>query len=139
MVVMTIFTPPIWIFHRKKRLLWSLKELIDNFYDTIRDCVGEVLRDSLIPLEPLRDIMAGPYASISYLCGHKKATPYEWYVEAFMRRVGVWRNLHADPITHLIEVEMQRLRGEYRQQSEKILKCRELTLQSLKNICQVQR
>lgn len=30
-----------------------LKRIISTFYDTIQDCMDEILRDSLIPLPPL--------------------------------------------------------------------------------------
>lgn len=42
-----------------------LRRITSKFYDIVQDCVDEILRDSLIPLEPTGDILASSYASIS--------------------------------------------------------------------------
>lgn len=50
--------------------------------------MDEILRDSLIPLEPIRNILANSYASISYVVGHEATAPFERYVKGFMCSVG---------------------------------------------------
>lgn len=51
----------------------------------MKDCVDEILRNGLIPLEAIEDILASSYASISYVMGNEAAAPFEIYVKAFMR------------------------------------------------------
>lgn len=51
----------------------------------MKDCVDEILRNGLIPLEAIEDILAISYASISYVMGNEAAAPFEIYVKAFMR------------------------------------------------------
>lgn len=66
--------------------------------------MDKILRDGLIPLEPIRDILANSYASISYIMGHEVVAPLERYVKAFMCLVGAWSNLHTDPLTPLVDL-----------------------------------
>lgn len=74
-----------------------LRRITSTFYNTMQDCVDEILRNSLNPFEPIEDILATSYASVSYVVGHEVAAPFESHFKAFMCFIGSWKSLLADP------------------------------------------
>lgn len=86
----------------------------------MKDCVDEILRNGLIPLEAIEDILASSYASISYVMGNEAAAPFEIYVKAFMRSANAWRIFYAYLMTLLVDVFKGHLMKEFQQQREEL-------------------
>lgn len=73
--------------------------ITSTFYDMVQGCVDEVLRDRVIPLEPIGDILASSYTSISYVVGHDTAAPFEKYIKVFKCSASAWRGFLASSKT----------------------------------------
>lgn len=98
-----------------------LKRINFTFYDTMKDCVYEVLKDGLISMEPIGDILASFYVSVIYMVGHEVAAPFEKYVKVFMHLASAWRSLHINPMTPLVDIFKERLMREFQQQREGLI------------------
>lgn len=110
-----------------------LKRIISTFYDNVQDCMEEILRDSLIPLKPICDILASSYTSISCMEEHEVVVPSKKFVKSFKRSTGAWRSLHTEPLTHLVDIFKEYLMQEFHHQLWRLIQKSDLVTKSLED------